>query len=122
GEGRPHEAHPTASAVGALLGFACWAALPIEVTPGARAAAATTLDLLQEASPALLLGFLGAGALSLVPGETLARLMTGRTVLGSALRGTIFGLPLPVCSCGVVPVYRGLVQKGVPPAAGMAFL
>lgn len=121
-EGRPREAHPTASAIGALLALACWAALPIEVTPGARTAAATTLGLLYDASPALLLGFLGAGALSLVPGDTLARLMTGKTILGSALRGTIFGLPLPVCSCGVVPVYRGLVQKGVPPAAAMAFL
>ncbi|MCO5172295.1 MAG: permease [Planctomycetes bacterium] len=116
------EGSPAASAAGGLLALAAWAALPIEASPAARAAAATFTGLLLEAAPALLLGFLGAGLLTLVPGGALTRLMSGTTVFGSALRGTIFGLPLPVCSCGVVPVYRGLVHKGVPPAAAIAFL
>jgi hypothetical protein len=33
-----------------------------------------------------------------------------------------FGLPLPICSCGVVPVYRSLVMQGVPVSAAMSFL
>ncbi|MCA9563012.1 MAG: permease, partial [Myxococcales bacterium] len=38
------------------------------------------------------------------------------------MRGVFFGAPLPVCSCGVVPVYQKLIRRGVPAAAGMAFL
>ena len=34
----------------------------------------------------------------------------------------LFGIPLPVCSCGVVPLYRSLAKKGVPAAAAAAFL
>jgi hypothetical protein len=33
-----------------------------------------------------------------------------------------FGLPLPICSCGVVPVYQSLIHRGVPVSAGIAFL
>ena len=39
-----------------------------------------------------------------------------------AARGMAIGLPFPICSCGVVPLYRSLIQRGAPPAAAMAFL
>ena len=39
-----------------------------------------------------------------------------------AVRGTLVGLPVPVCSCGVIPLYRSLVVGGVPATAAMAFL
>jgi uncharacterized protein len=32
------------------------------------------------------------------------------------------GLPLPICTCGVLPLYRTLIRQGAPPAAAMAFL
>jgi uncharacterized membrane protein YraQ (UPF0718 family) len=38
------------------------------------------------------------------------------------MKGMAVGLPIPVCSCGVVPIYRTLVKKGAPVTAGMAFL
>jgi uncharacterized membrane protein YraQ (UPF0718 family) len=113
----------TASALGAIAAaIVCWIMLPLDAVPHARAALDATLHLLQAAGPALLIGFAGAGLLTLVPSGALARLMTGSNVVTSAVRGAVFGLPLPVCSCGVVPIYRGLVQKGVPPAAAVAFL
>ncbi len=37
-------------------------------------------------------------------------------------KGMLFGLPLPICSCGVIPVYRSLVTQGVPLSAALAFL
>ncbi len=39
-----------------------------------------------------------------------------------SFKGAALGLPLPVCSCGVLPLYQSLVQRGVPLTAGFAFL
>ncbi|MEM7264020.1 MAG: permease, partial [Planctomycetota bacterium] len=46
----------------------------------------------------------------------------GSNSWSQATRGVIFGLPIPVCSCGVVPVYRTLVQRGAPVAAALGLL
>lgn len=119
----PRRAHRFSSAVGATLGLLLFILVPKgPETEVMRASLATSLQLLLESALAIVLGFLGAGLLSLVPTRRLARLMTGSNAFTSALRGVIFGLPLPVCSCGVVPLYRSLNSKGVPPAAAMAFL
>ncbi len=114
--------HRVAAASGSLVALALFALLPTADTPVVAQALRATMSLVQQSSPAIVLGFLGAGLLSLVPTEALARLMTGGNAFTSSLRGVIFGLPLPVCSCGVVPLYRSLAHKGVPPAAAMAFL
>jgi len=75
-----------------------------------------------ESAPALLLGYLLAGlAVAFIPAAG-AGWLHGRTSAGSALRGVLFGLPLPVCSCGVLPLYDTLVRRGAPIAAAMAFL
>ncbi|MEL6348901.1 MAG: permease, partial [Myxococcota bacterium] len=37
-------------------------------------------------------------------------------------RGILFGIPLPICSCGVLPLYESLLKRGAPPAAALAFL
>lgn len=75
-----------------------------------------------ESAPALLLAYLFAGVLSAFLPATSIRWMSRGGPLSSAGRGMLVGLPLPICSCGVVPLYRTLVQKGAPPAAAMAFL
>ena len=31
-------------------------------------------------------------------------------------------LPVPICSCGVIPMYRGLIEAGTPRSAAIAFL
>jgi uncharacterized membrane protein YraQ (UPF0718 family) len=38
------------------------------------------------------------------------------------VRGTVIGLPMPMCSCGVIPLYRSLVLQGVPTPAALSFL
>ena len=78
--------------------------------------------LFAESAPALLIAYAAAGLVQVwLPAAPLAWLRRGGT-LRQALAGTAFGIPLPICSCGVVPVYRGLVQQGVPAAAALAFL
>ncbi|MEM1231759.1 MAG: permease [Pseudomonadota bacterium] len=85
------------------------------------ATARTFWALLLETAPALLLGFALAGIVPyLMTGAALASLRRGGR-LRQAARGVLYGLPLPVCSCGVLPVYQSLVQRGVPPAAALAF-
>ncbi len=89
---------------------------------GELAAAETVFTLLVEAAPALLLGYVAAGLLHAFAPAALPRWLTGRSALDSAARGALVGLPVPVCSCGALPLYRGLLAKGVPPAAALAFL
>jgi len=87
-----------------------------------HAAASVFLDLVLESAPALLLAYLVAGVVqAFLPKATVTWLGRG-TSATQALRGMAFGLPLPLCSCGVIPVYRSLVLRGAPPAAAFAFL
>ena len=82
----------------------------------------TLLILGLETAPALLLAYLMAGLIStFMPASSAAWMGRGGAPM-QAIRGMAFGLPLPICSCGVVPLYRTLVLKGVPPTAAMAFL
>ncbi|CAM2063731.1 Permease [Sulfidibacter corallicola] len=82
----------------------------------------TLADLTLESAPALLLAYVFAGlATAFMPPSYIEWMRAGRTWKQS-LRGVLVGLPLPVCSCGVVPLYYTLIRKGAPPAAALAFL
>ncbi len=75
-----------------------------------------------EMAPYLLFGFLVAGALSvLISPEVVERHLGGRKFL-SVLKSTIFGIPLPLCSCGVIPVAASLRRSGAGRGATTAFL
>lgn len=90
------------------------------VHPGSVAEAFRHLVI--ESAPALLLGFLAAGLVqTFLPEAGVAWLRRGGAVR-QTLKGMAFGLPLPICSCGVVPVYQSLVRRGAPLTAGLAFL
>ena len=81
------------------------------------------LDLALETAPALLLGFLLAGLVRVLLPQAPTRWLQGGSSLSQAARGTLFGIPLPICSCGVVPLYQSLITSGsVPATAAMAFL
>ena len=80
------------------------------------------LDLSLESSLPLLIAYGAAGLIfAFLPAATVAWLGRGRG-LSSAGRGVAFALPIPICSCGVLPIYKGLVHKGVPPTAAIALL
>jgi uncharacterized membrane protein YraQ (UPF0718 family) len=82
----------------------------------------TLVHLVLESSPALLLGFVLAGIIPAFIDPARTVWLRGGGPLGSAVRGVAFGLPLPICSCGVVPLYRTLVRRGAPATASLAFL
>ena len=78
--------------------------------------------ILQEMSPYLLLGFLFAGVLHVyVPSSFWAKHLSANN-LSSVLKATLFGIPLPLCSCGVIPTAASLRNDGVSRGATVAFL
>jgi uncharacterized membrane protein YraQ (UPF0718 family)/copper chaperone CopZ len=80
------------------------------------------LWLIGEMSPYLVLGFFFAGLLNaFVPRKMVARHLGGETI-GSAIRAAVIGVPLPLCSCGVVPTAIGLRKRGASRAAVVSFL
>jgi uncharacterized protein len=82
----------------------------------------TFLALSLETAPILFLAYILAGLLrSLITPTQLEWLSRGGASL-RALKGVTFGLPLPICSCGVLPIYETLVRRGVPASAAIGFL
>ena len=75
-----------------------------------------------EMSPWVLGGFGVAGALSLWlnPGVVRAHFGGGRR--GAILKAVALGIPLPVCSCGVIPLGASLRRHGAGKGATAAFL
>ncbi|MFN3240209.1 MAG: permease [Planctomycetota bacterium] len=113
-----------ASVVGAALGVAVlWFVIHDhfpESEHGGPLQVFTQLAL--ESAPALLFAYFLVGLChAFLPANWLQSLTRGSR-LSQALRGVAVGLPLPVCSCGVVPIYRELIKQGAAVAAAIAFL
>jgi uncharacterized membrane protein YraQ (UPF0718 family)/copper chaperone CopZ len=84
--------------------------------------AAESFILLARMAPYLLLGIMVAGALHLLlPVGMVARHLGGRGV-GSVFKASALGVPLPLCSCGVVPVAASLKKSGASSGATVGFL
>ena len=80
------------------------------------------LYMLNEMSPYILLGFLIAGLLhAFISRETFARHLSGRSI-GSVVKAALIGVPLPLCSCGVLPTAIAMRRNGASRAASSAFL
>ena len=63
-------------------------------------------DVTLELAPWLLLGMAVAGLLhAVVPGDLIRRQLRGRA---GVLKAVALGIPLPLCSCGVIPAGVGL--------------
>lgn len=78
--------------------------------------------ILNEAAPWVLLGFFVAALIkAFVPDDFIARHL-GRSGAASVFKASIIGVPLPLCSCGVVPAAFGLRRQGASKGATTAFL
>ncbi len=75
-----------------------------------------------EMSPYILLGFIIAGLLHVfVQQRTMSRHLSGRN-LSSVIKAALFGIPLPLCSCGVLPTAVSLRRQGAGKGATTSFL
>ena len=73
-------------------------------------------------APYLLLGFLVAGFLSVVISPEWVERHLGGSGLAQVFKASLFGVPLPLCSCGVIPVAASLRRHGAGKGATTAFL
>lgn len=72
------------------------------------------ISILYEALPFIVLGAVIAGLLEeLVPQSLATRLIPRRRLLAIGLSGFL-GILFPMCECGIIPVMRRLLRKGVP--------
>jgi hypothetical protein len=77
---------------------------------------------LGQMSPYLLFGFLMAGVLSVCfSPEWIERHLGGRG-FGPVLKASLLGVPLPLCSCGVIPQAASIRRHGASRAAAISFL
>jgi uncharacterized membrane protein YraQ (UPF0718 family)/copper chaperone CopZ len=82
----------------------------------------TLLSMLNEMSPYILLGFLFAGMLhAFVRPDVMSRHFAGNGFWQS-LKAALLGVPLPLCSCGVLPTAIALRRNGASTAATTSFL
>jgi len=73
-------------------------------------------------APYLLLGFSVAGFLSVLVPPKFVEKHLGSNKFLSIIKATAAGIPLPLCSCGVIPVAAGLKKSGASKGATTAFL
>lgn len=80
------------------------------------------LGIINEMSPYILLGYFIAGLLhAFVPATAMNRHLSGHGI-GPVVKAALFGIPLPLCSCGVLPTAVALRRGGASKGAATSFL
>ena len=67
---------------------------------------------LGQMAPYLVMGFLAAGLLSVVISPGLIERHLGGRGPWPVVKASLFGVPLPLCSCSVIPVAMSLSRHG----------
>lgn len=79
-------------------------------------------ELTAEMAPYLLLGFLFAGLLKVFLPQNLMSKYLGKTTTKSVVNASLLGIPLPLCSCGVLPAGISIYKNGASKGAAVSFL
>ena len=75
-----------------------------------------------DMAPYILLGMLVSGAISVFIDSNMIFKHIGPKNFISTLKSTLFGVPLPLCSCGVIPVAATLRESGASKGSTVSFL
>jgi uncharacterized membrane protein YraQ (UPF0718 family) len=87
-----------------------------------EATADATFETFYLAAPFLLFGLVVAGLIHvLLPTAVIERFL-GRPGMAGVAWAALLGIPLPVCSCGVVPISVEMRRKGASRPASLSFL
>ena len=79
-------------------------------------------DLSVDMAPYLLLGFLFAGILKVFLPQGMMNKYLGKSSFKSVLNASLLGIPLPLCSCGVLPAGISLYKNGASKGSSVSFL
>ncbi len=80
------------------------------------------LSILLEGIPFVLLGTMLSGVIdAYLPSRLMTRMLPRNELLAVLLCGML-GLIFPMCECGIVPVIRRLIRKGLPLSCGIAYM
>ncbi len=79
-------------------------------------------DLSNAMAPYILFGLVFAGFLHELVPESIVKNHLGGSSVGSVIKATLFGIPLPVCSCGVIPLATGIKKSGASNGSTLSFL
>ena len=80
------------------------------------------LDVFLDMSLYMLIGMVLTGVLSVVMKKQMVAKHLGKKARLPAVKAAAFGVPLPLCSCGVLPTTVYLSQNGASTSAVMSFL
>ncbi|RCL33056.1 MAG: permease [Puniceicoccaceae bacterium] len=81
-----------------------------------------TWDLAAEMAPYLLFGFAVAGLLHVSIRKEFVQRWLGKPGLRSVVKASVLGLPMPLCSCSVIPVAVSLRKSGASKGSTASFL
>lgn len=73
-------------------------------------------------APYILFGLAFAGILHELVPDSIVTKHLGKDNISSVLKSTIFGIPLPVCSCGVIPLATSIKKSGASKGSTLSFL
>jgi len=80
------------------------------------------LSVLLEGVPFILLGTLLSGLIDqFLPARVMTRLLP-RNAFAAVCLGGVLGIVFPMCECGIVPVIRRLIAKGLPVSSAVAYM
>jgi uncharacterized membrane protein YraQ (UPF0718 family)/copper chaperone CopZ len=81
-----------------------------------------TFELFNEMSPYLMLGFLFAGILYVYFPASKIQKYLGKQNFMSVINAALIGVPLPLCSCGVIPTGVSFYKNGASKGSSVSFL
>lgn len=80
------------------------------------------ISIILEAFPFILLGVLFSALLQVFVTDELIRKFTPKNPIAGVLFGALLGILFPLCECGMIPVVRRLIRKGMPAYIGIVYL
>lgn len=80
------------------------------------------ISIILEAFPFILLGVLFSALLQVFVTDETIRRWTPRNPVAGVLFGGLLGIVFPLCECGMIPVIRRLIRKGMPAYIGIVYL
>ncbi|PWW07506.1 hypothetical protein DFQ01_102404 [Paenibacillus cellulosilyticus] len=80
------------------------------------------LSVVLEALPFMLLGVIVSALLQVFVSEQAIRRLAPRHAILGSIFGALLGLLFPLCECGMIPVVRRLIRKGMPAYIGIVYI